>query len=146
MSSWDHTVDAVVVGSGNGGLTAALTCYEQGLKDVLVVEKGELYGGTSGQSGGGIWIPANHYALAEGAQDSAEEAREYLRHTLPEGVVDDAMLDQYLAPNTFWNSKNYLIKRKTLKNRNHSKGMNEKLARKSKIVKESYFCMNVQHK
>ena len=34
---WDYSYDVVVVGSGNGGLTAALCSYEMGIKDVLVL-------------------------------------------------------------------------------------------------------------
>ena len=44
---WDSTVDVLVVGSGNGGLTAALCLYEMGVKNVLTIEKGDKYGGTS---------------------------------------------------------------------------------------------------
>ena len=44
---WDYSFDVVVVGSGNGGLTAALCSHEMGTPDVLVVEKSHLYGGTS---------------------------------------------------------------------------------------------------
>jgi 3-oxosteroid 1-dehydrogenase len=51
-------IDLLVVGSGNGGLAAALCAYELGVKSVLVIEKSAKYGGTSGrrrqgQSGGG---------------------------------------------------------------------------------------------
>ena len=53
----NHTVDLLIVGSGNGALTAALCAYEFGVRDVLVVEKTGQYGGTSATSGGGIWIP-----------------------------------------------------------------------------------------
>jgi 3-oxosteroid 1-dehydrogenase len=71
-------VEVLVVGSGNGALTAALCCHELGAQDILVIEKAARYGGTSARSGGGIWIPCNHYALAAGAQDSLAEARAYL--------------------------------------------------------------------
>jgi len=54
---WDYSFDVVVVGSGNGGLTAALCSFEMGTPDLLVVEKSHLYGGTSSISGGGVWIP-----------------------------------------------------------------------------------------
>ena len=37
--NWDHSVDVVVVGSGNGALTNALCNFEMGTKDVLLVEK-----------------------------------------------------------------------------------------------------------
>jgi 3-oxosteroid 1-dehydrogenase len=94
--NWDKTVDVLVVGSGNGGMTAAVCCYEMGAKNVLVIEKGDKYGGTSSYSGGGIWVPCSHYTTEAGAEDSLEEAREYLRHAIPEGMVDPAMLDAYI--------------------------------------------------
>ncbi len=95
-TTWDHSTDVLVVGSGNGALTSALCAREMGIKDVLVIEKQAKYGGTSALSGGGVWIPCNRYALAAGAEDSLEDAREYLRHTLPEGVVPDQIIDTYL--------------------------------------------------
>ena len=67
---WDHQVDVLVVGSGNGGLTAALCNYEMGIRDVLVIEKDSKYGGTSCLSGGGVWVPCNRYAKEAGAKDS----------------------------------------------------------------------------
>ena len=94
--NWDSTVDVLVVGSGNGGMTAAVCCHEMGTKNVLVIEKGDKYGGTSSYSGGGIWVPCSHYTIEAGGQDSLAEAREYLRHTVPEGSVDPAMLDAYV--------------------------------------------------
>ncbi|HEY3697791.1 MAG TPA: FAD-dependent oxidoreductase [Spongiibacteraceae bacterium] len=93
---WDHSVDVLIAGSGNGGLTAALCLYEMGVENVLVIEKGAKYGGTSSYSGGGIWIPCNHYAQAAGAQDSIEEARAYLHSTLPMQQTDPALIDLYL--------------------------------------------------
>ena len=94
---FDHEVDVLVVGSGNGALTAALCAHELGSRDVLVVEKGEKFGGTSAVSGGGVWIPCNRYAREAGAEDSAEDAREYLRQTIPSNDVPSEMLDAYLA-------------------------------------------------
>lgn len=95
--NWDYSVDVLVVGSGNGALTSALCCYEMGSKDVLVVEKGERYGGTSAVSGGGVWIPCNRYAKAAGADDSLEEGKEYLKHTIPAEDVPEDMIDTYLT-------------------------------------------------
>jgi len=92
----DLTVDVLVVGSGNGALTAALCAYELGVRDVLVVEKSPLYGGTSATSGGGIWIPCSRYAREAGAQDSLEEALEYVRGATPEGAVPAGMQETYL--------------------------------------------------
>lgn len=93
---WDHAVDVLVAGSGNGGLTAALCCYELGAKNVLVIEKAERYGGTSSLSGGGIWIPCNHYAREAGASDSLAEARAYLDAVLPKDAVAPELIDAYL--------------------------------------------------
>lgn len=88
--------DVIVVGSGNGGMTAAITAKLRGAGKVLLIEKSELYGGTSALSGGGVWIPNNRYAKAAGAQDSVAEARDYLRHTIPSGDVPEHLLDVYL--------------------------------------------------
>lgn len=92
----DVSVDVLVVGSGNGALTAALCAYELGAKDVLVVEKSELYGGTSATSGGGIWIPGSRPAQQAGAQDSYAEALQYVQGSTPAGAVPLVMQETYL--------------------------------------------------
>ena len=71
--------DVLVIGSGAGGLSAAITARLHGL-DVIVVEKQERFGGTTARSGGWLWIPMNPLSVAEGVQDSLEDARTYLRH------------------------------------------------------------------
>lgn len=53
---FDHTVDVLVIGSGAGGMTAALRADASGL-DTLLVEKSPRFGGSSALSGGGIWVP-----------------------------------------------------------------------------------------
>ena len=85
--AFDHEVDVLIIGSGNGALTSALTCYELGVTDVLVVEKGEKIGGTSAFSGGGVWIPCNRYAQEAGAEDSLEDARETEYATSPKPTI-----------------------------------------------------------
>ncbi|WP_373095149.1 FAD-binding protein, partial [Zhongshania sp.] len=95
-TSWDHSVDVLIVGSGNGALTAALSSYEMGVKDVLIVEKSAEIGGTSATSGGGVWIPCNRYAKAAGADDSFDDAKAYLLNTTPAGAVPEEMVDCYL--------------------------------------------------
>ncbi len=94
--AWDKSVDVLVVGSGNGGLTAALCAHEMGAGEVLVIEKSGLYGGTSAISGGGVWIPNNRYAKAAGAEDSFDKAKTYLLNTTPDGQVPEALVDCYL--------------------------------------------------
>lgn len=93
---WDHSADVVVVGSGNGALTAALCCYDMGAKKVLIIEKEDQYGGSSSISGGGVWIPCSHYALEAGAEDNLEDALKYLQATIPLEASSEEMLRTYL--------------------------------------------------
>jgi 3-oxosteroid 1-dehydrogenase len=92
----DLSVDVLVVGSGNGALTAALCAYEMGVTDVLVVEKSALFGGTSATSGGGIWIPCSTESKQAGAKDSYEEALQYVQGSTPPGAVPAVMQETYL--------------------------------------------------
>lgn len=94
MSGWDEEFDFVVVGSGGGGMAAALTASDAGLSTVLV-EKAEMYGGSTGMSGGGVWIPNNPVLRAKGHDDSRESIRRYL-DALTEGKVSAARLDAYV--------------------------------------------------
>jgi len=71
-------VDVLVVGSGASGMATAVTAATQGL-DVLVVEKTAYYGGTTARSGGWLWIPGTHLATAQGIDEPAGAARDYLR-------------------------------------------------------------------
>lgn len=94
MIRWDECCDVLVIGSGAGGLTAALRAHDLGL-DTLVIEKSEQYGGTSAVSGGGIWIPDNHRVAALGGADSAAEAVAYLK-AVTQGEVDDGRIEAYV--------------------------------------------------
>jgi succinate dehydrogenase/fumarate reductase flavoprotein subunit len=71
--------DVVVIGSGAGGLAAAVTARRHGL-DVVVIEKEPYFGGTTARSGGVLWLPCNPVSLAAGAKDSPAAARTYLQH------------------------------------------------------------------
>src|SRR3954464_11470997 len=73
MTRWDSTVDVVVVGSGGGGLTAALAAADAGAS-VLVAEKQPLIGGSTAMSGGMAWVPDNPVMRAAGVPDSYEDA------------------------------------------------------------------------
>lgn len=84
----EHIVDFLVIGSGAGGLTAAITAHEFGA-NVLIVEKSDQIGGTSATSGGGIWIPCNHLMATHGQSDTPEAARTYLKACIGEDVPDE---------------------------------------------------------
>jgi 3-oxosteroid 1-dehydrogenase len=90
-AAWDIETDILVVGSGAGALTAAVTAAGNHA-DVLVIEKSELFGGTSATSGGGVWIPASHAARAAGAPaDTPEEGFAYIK-ALAGAAVDEARI------------------------------------------------------
>lgn len=48
--------DFVIVGSGGGGVIAAITAKKNGLNP-LVLEKTDRVGGSSALSGGIVWLP-----------------------------------------------------------------------------------------
>ncbi|MEU3424881.1 FAD-dependent oxidoreductase [Streptomyces gardneri] len=93
--TWDHTYDVVVVGSGSAGMAAALTARLRGLT-VLVVEKTDVYGGSTALSGGAIWVPNNFHLDAAGLGDTPEKARAYLDATVGDRVPAERK-DAYLA-------------------------------------------------
>jgi 3-oxosteroid 1-dehydrogenase len=93
---WDYEFDVVVVGSGNGALTAAL-CSHDGGAQTLVIEKSSQFGGTSATSGGGVWIPNNRYAKAENVDDSDQDARNYINSVSPEGMIKDDLIETYIS-------------------------------------------------
>jgi succinate dehydrogenase/fumarate reductase flavoprotein subunit len=83
--------DLVVVGSGAGGLSTAITARKAGL-DVVVLEKADVFGGTTAFSGGVLWIPGN---ATTGAPDSRAAVETYLRHETG-AFHDDAAVKAFL--------------------------------------------------
>ena len=86
--------DVIVIGSGAGAMTAAITAHDRGL-DVLVIEKSDKFGGTSALSGGGIWIPNNTHFKKKKGHDSYELAMTYLQ-AATQGEVEPERLEAYL--------------------------------------------------
>ncbi|MGB6053543.1 MAG: 3-oxosteroid 1-dehydrogenase [Rhodococcus sp. (in: high G+C Gram-positive bacteria)] len=89
-----HEYDIIVVGSGAGGMTAALTAAHRGAS-VVVIEKAPHFGGSTARSGGGVWIPNNETLQADGVDDTPEAARDYL-HAIIGDVVSKERIDTYL--------------------------------------------------
>jgi 3-oxosteroid 1-dehydrogenase len=83
MTTWDSTVDLVIVGSGGGGMVAALAAADAGAS-ALVLEKQDRLGGSTAMSGGILWVPNNPVMLADGVPDSYEDAMVHF-----EAVVGD---------------------------------------------------------
>ena len=90
----DLSCDVLVVGSGAGGLSTAITARKAGLA-VIVIEKDQYFGGTTAFSGGVLWIPGNRHARDAGVSDSREAARTYLKHETG-NHFDDAAIDAFL--------------------------------------------------
>ena len=91
---FDHVVDVLIVGSGGGGMAAALTAHAAGL-DTLVVEKSSHFGGSTALSGGGIWVPGAPAQRREGYVPEPEGVVEYLRK-ITGGLVSEARIRQYV--------------------------------------------------
>jgi succinate dehydrogenase/fumarate reductase flavoprotein subunit len=88
------TCDVLVIGSGAGGLSTAITARKQGL-DVIVIEKEAFFGGTTAYSGGVLWIPGNRHARSNHVGDSREAALAYLRNETG-AFFDAAAVDAFL--------------------------------------------------
>ena len=80
--------DVLVIGSGAGGLSSAVSAAYHGLK-VVVVEKADVCGGATSWSGGWAWTPGNPLAKADGVNEDRELFRTYLRHRLGRNYQED---------------------------------------------------------
>ncbi|MCR8827943.1 FAD-dependent oxidoreductase [Pseudosulfitobacter koreensis] len=83
-----YNCDVLVVGSGAGGLSSAVSAAHRGL-NALVVEKEPVFGGTTARSGGWMWIPNNAPGKRAGVEDSVEKARAYMKHEAGEHYDPD---------------------------------------------------------
>jgi 3-oxosteroid 1-dehydrogenase len=88
---WDYTADFIVVGSGAGGMTAAVVASIEGGSS-LVIEKTGFFGGTTAMSGGVIWIPNNDGMARAGIPDSEEDALLYLKAVVGPAVSEEKLL------------------------------------------------------
>jgi phytoene dehydrogenase-like protein len=69
--------DLAVLGTGAGGMAAAVFAALEGLK-VILIERTEYIGGTTAYSGGTTWIPLTRHSAALGAEDSRAAASRFL--------------------------------------------------------------------
>jgi hypothetical protein len=81
---WDYESDLVVVGSGVGAATAAVTAIGNG-DSVTIIEKAPMFGGTSAKTAGVLWIPNNFALREQGIDDNKADCLKYLvRFSFPE--------------------------------------------------------------
>ena len=71
-AKWDKTVDFLIVGTGFAGLAAAIEGHEQGIKNILVIDKMPSYGGNSIINGGAVAAAGTEMQKAAGIKDSAD--------------------------------------------------------------------------
>lgn len=75
---WDMETDFISIGSGIGGLSAAITAHENGLS-AMVLERSDQVGGVTALSMGEVWVAGNHIGKAKGMEDSPDAGFHYLK-------------------------------------------------------------------
>ncbi|GGC41857.1 FAD-binding protein [Novosphingobium marinum] len=90
--AWDLEADVVVLGSGGAAMTAAIAAKDFGAKDVVILEKSGMVGGTTAMSGGMLWIPNNPYQVEAGIEDSDEDIVAYLDALSPGQLDPDNLM------------------------------------------------------
>jgi len=93
--SFDLEVDVVAVGSGLGGISAAIAARDRGA-EVAILEKAGKLGGVSAYGGGEVFVPNNHKMREAGIADSDAAGRRYFEF-LSAGFHSPAHLDRLLA-------------------------------------------------
>lgn len=87
MVTWDQSTDLLIIGSGGGGMVAALAALDSGVEP-LIVEKQALIGGSTGMSGGMVWLPNNPLMRAARIADSHADGMAYFEDVV--GDIGDA--------------------------------------------------------
>src|SRR3546814_6394305 len=95
MTPGEYNCDVLVIGSGAGGFSTAITARKAGL-NVLIIEKAPVFGGTTATSGGYIWVPGNPLSEKEGFKDNPDEMRPYLKAELGNDYNEE-FIDTYLT-------------------------------------------------
>jgi 3-oxosteroid 1-dehydrogenase len=89
-AKWDMEADVVALGSGIGGLAAAITAHDNGSK-AIVLERANQIGGVTALSLGEVWVAGNHLAQEGGIEDSSDSGFRYLKR-LSMDYGDDASI------------------------------------------------------
>ncbi|KQM21547.1 FAD-binding protein [Novosphingobium sp. Leaf2] len=91
-TKWDLEADVVVLGSGGAAMIAAIAAHDFGAKDVVILEKTGMVGGTTAMSGGMLWIPGNHHQLEAGITENDEDVVAYLDALAPGTLDPDTLM------------------------------------------------------
>ncbi len=91
-ATWHMEADLVSIGSGIGGLAAAITAQDNGLS-ALVLEASPEVGGVTATSQGQVWIAGNHLSRADGIEDSVDSGFRYLKRLSMDYGEDAAILN-----------------------------------------------------
>jgi len=76
--------DVIVVGTGAGGFTAAITAAKNGAR-VIQLEKAQTIGGTTKKAAAAYWVPNNHFMKQKGWADPKPDALKHMaRLTRPQ--------------------------------------------------------------
>jgi 3-oxosteroid 1-dehydrogenase len=94
-SRWDMEADVIAIGSGIGGLSAAITAVDNGAS-ALVLERSDQVGGVTALSMGEVWVAGNHHAAELGVEDSVDSGFRYLKR-LSMGYGSDAAILNMVA-------------------------------------------------
>jgi len=89
---WDLEADVVALGSGIGGLAAAVTAHDSG-SSAIVLERADQVGGVTALSLGEVWVPGNHHEKELGIEDSADSGFRYLKRLSMDYGDDAAILN-----------------------------------------------------
>lgn len=70
--NWDKEFDIIIIGSGFAGLSAAYAAHKAGVKNIIVLERMEAFGGNSAICGGLMSMPLTSMQKKLGIEDSPE--------------------------------------------------------------------------
>ncbi|WP_395002699.1 flavocytochrome c [uncultured Helicobacter sp.] len=73
IPKWDREFDAIVVGSGYAGSAAMQSLLDNGIKNVVMIDKMPYLGGNSAYSGGKIAVAGSRFQKEENVEDSKEK-------------------------------------------------------------------------
>jgi len=76
-------------------MTAAISAHDFGAGEVVILEKGNMVGGTTAMSGGMLWIPNNPHQIEAGIDESDDDIVVYL-DTLAPGQLDPDTLGAFM--------------------------------------------------